>query len=115
MKTIEELKQEQHELKARLHEVIDLTNSDEYFSLPDEQKGLINQQRVGMEMYLSSLTKRIYGKKDIVNSSNLIWMSLLYGMLNTSSGFGSSSTDCLKQQLEEKDSGEKDKLYTIPV
>jgi hypothetical protein len=104
MKNIEELKKEQSELKEKLHEIVELVNSEEYFKLPDGEKGLINQQRVGMELYLSCLTKRIYGNSSSPDTSNLIWLSMLYGMFNTSSGFGSpSSTEYLKDQLKESD------------
>ena len=43
MKTVEELKQEQYDLKAKLHEVIELTNSKEYFELSPREKGLIGK------------------------------------------------------------------------
>lgn len=102
MKTKEELKQEQYDLKARLHEVIELINSEEYYSLHDEEKALINQQRTGMELYLSCLTKRIYGDSGSVDTRNLLWMTMLYGMFNSSGGFG-SNTGYLKDALKESD------------
>ena len=85
MSTVEELKQEQYELKARLHEVVELINSEEFYVLPVEERGVINQQRVGMELYLSSLTKRIYGQDNTSDTNNLIWLSVLYGLFNTTS------------------------------
>ncbi len=102
MKSIEELKQEQYDLKAKLHEVIELINSEQYYELSDGEKGIINQQRVGMELYLSCLTKRIYGNMDNPDTSNLLWLTMLYGMFNTSSGFG-SDTGYLKDQLKASD------------
>ena len=105
MKTVEELKQEQYDVKAKLHEMVEFINSEEYYKLPVEKRSLINQQRVGMELYLGSLTKRIYESDTTTDTSNLIWLSMLYGMFNTSSGgWGvSSSTDSLKTKLEEDD------------
>lgn len=104
MESIEEMKQEQYGLKARLHGIIELVNSEEYYSLTDKEKALINQQRTGMELYLSCLTKRIYGDSDSPDTNNLVWLSMLYGMFNTSFGFGSSSsTGYLKDQLKESD------------
>lgn len=103
MKTKEELKQEQYDLKAKLHEVIELINSEQYYGLSNGEKGIINQQRVGMELYLSCLTKRIYGNMDNPDTSNLLWLTMLYGMFNTSSGFGSGSTEYLKDQLKASD------------
>ena len=102
MKTKEELKQEQYDLKARLHEIIELINSEEYYSLHDGEKALINQQRTGMELYLSCLTKRVYGDSSNADTSNLLWMAMLYGMFNSNSGFG-SNTGYLKDALKESD------------
>lgn len=104
MKTIEELKIEQSELKAKLHEVVEYINSEEYFKLPDGERGLINQQRVGMELYLSCLTKRIYGDPSSPDAHNMIWLSMLWGMFNTPSTLGKpDSKDYLNDILKESD------------
>ena len=60
MKSIKELKQEQYDLKAKLHEMIEFIHGEEFFSLPLEERQLIEQQRIGMEIYLNVLTNRIY-------------------------------------------------------
>lgn len=102
MKSIKELKEEQYDLKAKLHEIIELINSEQYYELSDGEKALINQQRVGMELYLSCLTKRVYGSPEATDTSNLLWLTMLYGMFNTSSGFGTSSNiDYLKKELDK--------------
>lgn len=111
MKNIEELKKEHVELKKELAELVDFATSEEYFKLSDGEKGLINQQRVGMELYLSCLTKRIYGKADSTDTSNLLWLAMLYGMFNTpSTGWCTpSNPDFLKKdQLDINDSDFED-------
>ena len=65
MKSIKELKQEQYDLKAKLHEVIEFMNGEEYFVLTSQEKSFVEQQKLGMEVYLSALTSRIYGRKNI--------------------------------------------------
>ena len=102
MKTIEELKIEQSELKAKLHEVVEYINSEEYFELSPREKGLIGQQRAGMEMYLNALTNRIYSKDDFsFDASSLLWPMMMGSMFSSSSGF--SSTGYLKDQLKVSD------------
>jgi hypothetical protein len=109
MKDIESLKKEQAEAKEKLVELVDFVNSEEFYTLTPVEKGLISQQRTGLEMYVSSLTKQLYAKEGSVDGSNLLWLSLLYGMMNNSYGFGSSSTaEDLKKQLEEDDFKEKE-------
>lgn len=102
MKTVEELKQEQYDLKAKLHEVVEFINSEEYFTFSPREKGLINQQRAGMEMYLNALTNRIYSKDDYsLDASSLLWPMVMGSMFSSSSGFG--STSALKDSLKESD------------
>ena len=102
MKTVEELKQEQYDLKAKLHEIVEFTNSEEYFALSPREKGLIGQQRAGMEVYLNALTNRIYSKEEYsFDASSLLWPMVMGSMFTSSSGFG--STSALKDSLKESD------------
>lgn len=100
MKSTEELKKEQYDLKAKLHEVIEFINSEEYFTLSSRVKGLIGQQRVGMEMYLNALTNRIYCEESYsFDVSSTIWPMML-GSMFSSSSFSttpSKATDMLKE------------------
>ena len=102
MKSIDELKQEQYDLKAKLHEVIELINSEEFYSLTPREKTLVTQQRTGMELYLNSLTKRIYGSDELFCGNDTLWLSLLMGMFS-SPWNTSSSTGYLRDQLHESD------------
>ena len=110
MKDLEKLKKEQAELKERLVEVIDLINSEEYFTLDETEKSLLMSQRVGMEIYLNSLTQRIYGVRKLDPCGSMLPLMLM-SMFNPFSS-PSSSVDVLKEQLEkdqdkEKNNGEK--------
>ena len=104
MKSIDELKQEQYDLKAKLHEIIEFINGEEYANLTPREKGLINQQRAGMEMYLDALTKRIYKSDGGANTSSM-WLPLLMGMF-TAPWTPSSST--ASETLDEKDFEDND-------
>ena len=102
MKTIEELKKEQYDLKAKLHEVIEFTNSKEFFELSSRERNLVGQQRAGIEMYLNALTNRIFNKDDSVfDSSSLLWPMMLGGIYSGSSGL--NNPDYWKDQLRESD------------
>ena len=105
MKTTKELKQEQYDLKAKLHEVIEFTNSDGYFKLSPREKGLIGQQRAGMEMYLNALTNRIYSKDECSFDATSLMGAMLLG--NIWSGFSSSSpsskaSEDLQKMIDEE-------------
>ena len=104
MEDLEKLKKEQDELKERLVKLIAFINSEEYFALDETEKSLLMSQRVGMEVYLNSLTQRIYGARKIDTSSSMLPL-ILMSMFNPFSS-PSSSVDVLKEQLE-KDQNEE--------
>lgn len=109
MKTIEELKQEQYDLKARLHEVIEFTNSSEYFKMSPREKGLIGQQRAGMEMYLNALTNRIFSKDEYSFDATSLMGAMLLG--NIWNGFSPSSPSSeVSEDLQKMLDEEKTKL-----
>ena len=99
MKDLEKLKKEQEELKERLLKLIAFINSEEYFTLDEAEKSLLMSQRSGMEIYLNSLTQRIYGVRKMDISSSMLPL-LIMSMFNP---FSSTlpSVDVLKEQLDK--------------
>ena len=89
MKTIKELKEEQYDAKAKLHELIEFTNSEEFYTLTQSEKNL------------NSLTKNIYDKEgSSYDISSAMWPLMMSSMF-TSSAFNTSSVDALSKQIEE--------------
>ena len=78
MKDLEKLKKEQEELKERLLKLIAFINSEEYFTLDEAEKSLLMSQRAGMEIYLNSLTQRIYGTRKLDVSSSMLPLLMMY-------------------------------------
>lgn len=110
MKDLEELKKEQAELKGRLVELIDVINSEYFYSLDETKRSLMMSQRAGMEIYLNSLTQRIYGARKIDTSSSMLPL-ILMSMFNpfTLSPSSTILTDQLgiNQNEEKKNDGEE--------
>jgi hypothetical protein len=81
MKTIEELKQEQYGLKAKLHEVIEFMNSEEYFILNDTKKKMYNNLKVGIEMHLKCLSIMVHEDLDspVASVPDFGWLGLMMG------------------------------------
>ena len=105
MKTIEELKKEQYEAKTKLHELVELINSDEFYGLSQSMKNIIGQRRIALEMYLNSLTKEIYDSEgSTFDMSSAMWPMLMSNIFTNSSAFGGTSeAHKLKEELSEKD------------
>lgn len=100
MENKKQLKKELKDIKSKLAELVDFTTTEEYFKLSEGERGLINQQRVGMELYLSCLTKRVYEQPNNTDGSNLLWMSMLFGMFNAPFG-KTENTKALEACVEE--------------
>ena len=81
MKTIEELKQEQYDLKAKLHELVEFMNNEEYFTLNDARKKMYNNLKVGIEMHLKCLSIMVH--EDLDNPVTIVpdfgWIGLMLG------------------------------------
>ena len=103
MKTTKELKQEQYDLKAKLHEIIEFTNSEEFHKLSSGEKDLISQQRIGMELYLGCLTKRLYGGVAAPDTNTLLIMAMLWSSFNPKLSTPSEETsEELQKMLDEE-------------
>lgn len=85
----EKLEKEHAELKARLAELVDLINSEEFYKLDDRERVLLGSQRAGMEMYINALSIRLWGVTDFPNNS-MMMSSLLASMMMPTSGFHKS-------------------------
>lgn len=108
MKTIEELKKEQYDAKAKLHELIEFINGEEFYNLSQSEKNIIGQRRVALEMYLNSFTKQIYDKEGVsFDTNSAVWPLLLSSIFSTPMSFGSGISN-LKDTLEEKDFDDND-------
>lgn len=103
MKDLTALKEEHSELKKKLLELVEFINSEEYYVLSPSEQDLISQQRSGMEMYISALTKRLYGKQDALGNGNSLWPILLYGMFSSSWSSGPSTTSSLLNEFDVKE------------
>lgn len=99
METKKELKKELSNIKDKLSKLVDFITSEEYYSLSEGERGVINQQRVGMELYQSSLVKRLYGDmNDIKDTNSFVWLSMLFGMFNTPFTATESSEDTKEEK-----------------
>lgn len=110
MKDLEEQKKVQAELKERFVKLIAFINSEEYFTLDETEKSLLMSQRVGMEIYLNSLTQRVYGARKL-DASSSIFPLILMSMFNPFSPSPSASTLTdqlgINQNEEKKNDGEE--------
>ena len=77
------MKEEQIYIKNKLAELTEYMNSEEYYSLPNNEKSNFVTQKLGMEIYLKALNNRLYNKQESIDmTSLLIMLPLLMPLTN---------------------------------
>jgi hypothetical protein len=101
MKTTEELKQEQYDLKARLHGLVEFMNDKEYFTLNETRKKMYNNLKVGIEIHLKCLSTMLH--EDLDNPVTVVpdfgWLGMMMGTFMAPS----FNMPAIKPELEESD------------
>lgn len=82
MKDLELLKKEQYDLKAKLHELIEFMNGEEFFTLNESRRKMYNNLKISLEMHLKCLSTMTYENLDnsIVNIPDFTWIGTMMGM-----------------------------------
>ena len=77
--------------------------SDEYYKLDEFDKQKYQKDKMATEAHLSSLCDLLFGSKVQFDNSlgSLFGLAILSSMFNYGGGFGSSSTDYLKKELDK--------------
>lgn len=104
----EKLEQEHAQLKERLAELVDFINSEEYYKQEDVEKQLLATQRSGMEMYLNSLSLRLWGRNECNSSMSSMLPLLMSTMLMPSFSSPSPSVENLVDSLRKEDNQKND-------
>ena len=103
MESLEQLKKEQYDAKAKLHELLETINSEEYYTLTPSERNLINQRRMALEMYVNALSRSVYDHDSYsFDASGALWPLLMSGVFSNMNTMP-SSVDTLKKALDEKD------------
>ena len=106
MKTIEELKSEQYDLKAKLHEIVEFMNSKEYFTLNESRKKMYSNLKIGIEIHLKCLSIMVHEDLDnpVTSVPNFRWLGLIMGtFMAPDFNVPSSKTELKESDFETKD------------
>ena len=96
----ERLIKEQAELKEKFVKLTEFINSEEFYELSANNKQVLKNQKIAMELYLNVLNMRLYENVDKIVVPDLGMMQL-FGNVMGGSMFNFSKTDEMKR-LEEK-------------
>ena len=103
----ERLVKEQAELKKKLANLTDFINSEKFYNLSQNNRQLLKNQKIAMELYLNVLNMRLFEEVDEITV-------LDYGMMQVIGSFFSGkplglmpSTKELEKMLKDSENTEK--------
>lgn len=105
MKTKEELKEclviEQKELKEKLIKLVEFINSEEFFTLSNNYKKILQNQKVIMELYLNILNIRTYQDTDNIIVPDITLLGIISSMFTFDNCLYSEELKKLNAMMEE--------------
>lgn len=100
--TKEELIKEQKELKEKLFNLIEYINSEEFYNLTYNNKQILKNQKLVMEIYLNILNMRVYENINNTTVPDFGLLGLFAATLNGGFNYNSPS-DSIKSLIAESD------------
>lgn len=71
---------EQKELKEKLIKLMEFINSEKFYELSENNKQLLRNQKIAMELYLSTLNMRLFDDVDKITVPDLGMIQLMGGV-----------------------------------
>ena len=93
---------EQQELKEKLSKLTEFMNSEEYYKLSHNNRLVLKNQKIAMELYLQVLNMRVFENVDEIFVPDYGFMQMFGGAFGNNWGFGdTSSIKQLKDQVDK--------------
>ena len=100
----ERLIAEQKELKERLAKLTDFINSEKFYALSQNNRLVLKNQKIAMELYLGVLNMRVFEDVDKIVVPDLGFMQMMGNVFTTSPFvFKTGSEKFLEQKFAEED------------
>lgn len=97
----ERLVKEQAELKEKLLKLMEFINSEKFYSLSDNNKQLLKNQKIAMELYLQTLNMRLFEDIDNIVVPDLGMIQLMGGVFGNTWNKGLTMVPDNNKPVEE--------------
>lgn len=101
---------EQQELKDRLAKLVEFLNSEKYYQLSSNNRLLLKNQKIAMELYLNVLNMRVFEDVDNITVPDYGMLQAMGGLFNSPWSSSPSNIKELEKQLDNK----SDKVAALP-
>lgn len=98
---------EQADLKRKYIKLVEYINSERFYNLSDNDKKLLNNQKILIEAYIKILSIKLYEDINKVTITDFSWLQLLTGV------FGNSFTDNIQYKTDSKQIEETKKYHDL--
>ena len=94
---------EQQELKEKLSKLVEFINSEEYYKLSPNNRLVLKNQKIAIDLYLQVLNMRVFEDIDKIYVPNYALMQVFGAAFGNNWGFGdTSATKYLREQVEKQ-------------
>lgn len=99
---------EQEEFREKLFKLTDFMNSEEYYKLSPNNRLVLKNQKIAIELYLQVLNMRVFEDIDNIYVPDYSFMQVFGAAFGNNWGFGdSSSVKYLREQVDKNDKKEE--------
>ena len=104
----ERLIEEQKELKEKVSKLTEFMNSEEYYKLSPNNRLVLKNQKIAMDLYLQVLNTRVFEDIDKIYVPDYSFMQMFGAAFGNNCGFGSTSSfNQLKEQANKANEKEE--------
>ena len=108
MENKEKLIEEQKELKEKVSKLTEFMNSEEYYKLSPNNKLVLKNQKIAMDLYLQVLNMRVFENIDEIFVPDYAFMQMFGAAFGNNWGFGNTnSIKYLREQVDKPDKKEE--------
>ena len=92
MENKEKLIEEQKELKEKVSKLTEFMNSEEYYKLSPNNRLILKNQKIAMELYLQVLNTRVFEDVDKIYIPDYAFMQMFGAAFGNNWGFGDTNS-----------------------
>ena len=108
MENKEKLIKEQKELKEKVSKLTEFMNSEEYYKLSSNNRLVLKNQKIAMDLYLQVLNTRVFEDVDKIYIPDYAFMQVFGAAFGNNWGFGdTNSIKYLREQVDKPDKKEE--------
>ena len=105
--------EEQKELKDKLSKLTEFMNSEDYYKLSPNNRLVLKNQKIAMDLYLQVLNTRVFENIDEIYVPDYSFMQMFGAAFGNNWGFGDTNTTKYLKEQVEKNSEKEEQVVVV--